>query len=232
MSTPSYRYSAIIFTVRNLVRCLVNYIYALFARVFFFPLRVCGMTAFAAIPILLGALSDALQIEKVEFPSTHNSYLASFVVKVLDSTYPNTAGSNATGFWIFSPVILNQRYIPVSPKHHSLFRNITNLHCLLCFHSSSYAKARQLFCSNQYSGIIENCTEEIETDGPHKPEAILMRATFYLLMGQALEARPDLDRLIGMEESHQKVGLRNAHTHTHKMFDCPLMTLLHWIHWL
>ncbi|XP_038062805.1 mitochondrial import receptor subunit TOM70-like [Patiria miniata] len=71
--------------------------------------------------------------------------------------------------------------------------------------NTGYRKAHRLFTNGDYNGVIEACDEEINTDGDKLAEALLMRATFYLLMGQAAEARPDLDRLIGMDESSKKL---------------------------
>ncbi|XP_022109352.1 mitochondrial import receptor subunit TOM70-like [Acanthaster planci] len=68
---------------------------------------------------------------------------------------------------------------------------------------NGYRKAHQLFTSGDYGGVIEACDEEINSSGDRLAEALLMRATFYLLMGQAAEAKPDLDRLIEMTESSE-----------------------------
>lgn len=57
-----------------------------------------------------------------------------------------------------------------------------------------------------YDKIISECTKEIEAKGKYIAEALLLRATFYLLIGNANGARPDLNQVIGMEEANVKVS--------------------------
>ena len=70
---------------------------------------------------------------------------------------------------------------------------------------AGYQRAYRLFAQGEYEGVVAACDSEIEASGERLAEALLMRATFYLLKGQAVEAKPDLDRLIALEDSSRKV---------------------------
>ena len=56
-----------------------------------------------------------------------------------------------------------------------------------------------------YDKIISECTKEIESGGRYTAEALLLRATFFLLIGNATAAQPDLDRVINMQDANVKV---------------------------
>lgn len=56
-----------------------------------------------------------------------------------------------------------------------------------------------------YDKIISECTKEIDSAGRYTTEALLLRATFYLLIGNANAAQPDLDRVINMQDANVKV---------------------------
>ncbi|KAJ8034613.1 Mitochondrial import receptor subunit TOM70 [Holothuria leucospilota] len=71
--------------------------------------------------------------------------------------------------------------------------------------SSGFLKAVKAFHDGEYAAITDLCTEEIDSDGQYLPHALLMRASFLLLKGQAALAKPDLDRLIAMEDSDKKL---------------------------
>lgn len=73
------------------------------------------------------------------------------------------------------------------------------------FFSSGYLKAKQYMEEENYDKIISECTKEIESDGRYTAEALLLRATFYLLIGNAMAAQPDLDRVINMQDANVKV---------------------------
>ncbi|XP_063959836.1 mitochondrial import receptor subunit TOM70-like isoform X1 [Lytechinus pictus] len=73
------------------------------------------------------------------------------------------------------------------------------------FASAGYAKAKHCFKEGNYETIIDACTEEIDSEGSKLPEALLMRATFYLLKGQGTLARPDLDKVITLPEADKKL---------------------------
>jgi len=60
---------------------------------------------------------------------------------------------------------------------------------------NGFEKAKQLLKVKQYDDIVSACTEEIDGDGDNAVEALLLRATFYLIMGSAA-ASDDFDRLI------------------------------------
>lgn len=71
--------------------------------------------------------------------------------------------------------------------------------------SSGYLKAKQYMEEENYDKIISECTKEIESGGRYTAEALLLRATFYLLIGNATAAQPDLDRVINMPDANVKV---------------------------
>lgn len=75
----------------------------------------------------------------------------------------------------------------------------------LFFFSSGYLKAKQYMDEENYDKIISECTKEIESGGRYTAEALLLRATFYLLIGNATAAQPDLDRVINMQDANVKV---------------------------
>lgn len=83
---------------------------------------------------------------------------------------------------------------------------------LTCFSplvfSSGYLKAKQYMDEENYDKIISECTKEIDSGGRYTAEALLLRATFYLLIGNATAAQPDLDRVINMQDANVKVGSR------------------------
>lgn len=71
-----------------------------------------------------------------------------------------------------------------------------------------FVKAKLLLDQGQYEGIIAACTEEIETseaDAEYKIEALLLRATFYLLTASYPEATADLEAVIGSELADKKI---------------------------
>lgn len=71
--------------------------------------------------------------------------------------------------------------------------------------SSGYLKAKQYMEEENYDKIISECTKEIESGGRYSAEALLLRATFYLLIGNATAAQPDLDRVINMNDASVKL---------------------------
>ncbi|XP_069060849.1 mitochondrial import receptor subunit TOM70 isoform X2 [Pleurodeles waltl] len=68
-----------------------------------------------------------------------------------------------------------------------------------------YLKAKQYMEEENYDKIISECTKEIETRGKYMAEALLLRATFYLLIGNAAAAKPDLDQVVSMESANVKL---------------------------
>uniref|UniRef100_UPI00398F0C17 mitochondrial import receptor subunit TOM70 n=1 Tax=Pristiophorus japonicus TaxID=55135 RepID=UPI00398F0C17 len=70
---------------------------------------------------------------------------------------------------------------------------------------SGYQKAKQYMEEENYDKIISECTKEIETNGKYVAEALLLRATFYLLIGNATAAQPDLDMVVSMEDANVKL---------------------------
>lgn len=76
---------------------------------------------------------------------------------------------------------------------------------IFVFFRSGYQKAKQYMEEENYDKIISECTKEIETKGKYMAEALLLRATFYLLIGNAAAAQPDLDMVVSMEDANVKV---------------------------
>ncbi|GCB67241.1 hypothetical protein scyTo_0012119 [Scyliorhinus torazame] len=70
---------------------------------------------------------------------------------------------------------------------------------------SGYQKAKQYMEEENYDKIISECTKEIETKGKYVAEALLLRATFYLLIGNATAAQPDLDMVVSMKDANVKL---------------------------
>ncbi|XP_028655675.1 mitochondrial import receptor subunit TOM70 [Erpetoichthys calabaricus] len=70
---------------------------------------------------------------------------------------------------------------------------------------SGYLKAKQFMQEENYDKIITECTKEIDSHGKYTAEALLLRATFYLLIGNASAAKPDLDQVISMEDANVKL---------------------------
>uniref|UniRef100_A0A671TCJ0 Mitochondrial import receptor subunit TOM70-like n=1 Tax=Sinocyclocheilus anshuiensis TaxID=1608454 RepID=A0A671TCJ0_9TELE len=70
---------------------------------------------------------------------------------------------------------------------------------------SCYLKAKQYMEEENYDKIISECTKEIESGGRYTAKALLLRATFYLLIGNATAAQPDLDRVINMDDASVKL---------------------------
>ncbi|KAK2540892.1 Tomm70a [Columba guinea] len=71
--------------------------------------------------------------------------------------------------------------------------------------NSGYLRAKQYMEEENYDKIISECTKEIEAKGKYMAEALLLRATFYLLIGNANAAKPDLDQVISMEDANVKL---------------------------
>lgn len=107
-----------------------------------------------------------------------------------------------------STSLLYQQIKDTYPYNEFCFKQFTNLHfSLFCFliSSSGYLKAKQYMEEENYDKIISECTKEIESGGRYTAEALLLRATFYLLIGNATAAQPDLDRVINMQDANVKV---------------------------
>lgn len=85
------------------------------------------------------------------------------------------------------------------------YLNNGNYYLNYCLLSSGYLKAKQYMDEENYDKIISECTKEVESGGRYTAEALLLRATFYLLIGNASAAQPDLDRVINMDDAIVKV---------------------------
>ncbi|XP_003419010.1 mitochondrial import receptor subunit TOM70 [Loxodonta africana] len=72
--------------------------------------------------------------------------------------------------------------------------------------NSGYLKAKQYMEEENYDKIISECSKEIDAEGGrHRAEALLLRATFYLLVGNASAAKPDLDQVISLKGADVKL---------------------------
>lgn len=79
--------------------------------------------------------------------------------------------------------------------------------CSYIIYSSGYLRAKQYMEEENYDKIISESTKEIEAKGKYMAEALLLRATFYLLIGNASAAKPDLDQVVSMEDANVKVRI-------------------------
>uniref|UniRef100_A0A8C9DBR1 Translocase of outer mitochondrial membrane 70 n=1 Tax=Panthera leo TaxID=9689 RepID=A0A8C9DBR1_PANLE len=71
--------------------------------------------------------------------------------------------------------------------------------------NSGYLRAKQYMEEENYDKIISECSKEIDAQGKYMAEALLLRATFYLLIGNANAAKPDLDKVISLKEANVKL---------------------------
>ncbi|MEJ1283110.1 translocase of outer mitochondrial membrane 70A [Cricetulus griseus] len=71
--------------------------------------------------------------------------------------------------------------------------------------NSGYLKAKQYMEEENYDKIISECSKEIDAQGKYMAEALLLRATFYLLIGSANSAKPDLDKVISLKDANVKL---------------------------
>jgi len=67
------------------------------------------------------------------------------------------------------------------------------------------ARAKQAFKSQNYEDIIPACSEEIETNENHKMEALVLRATFHLLLGEHNKALSDMEAVIENVDANVKL---------------------------
>lgn len=71
-----------------------------------------------------------------------------------------------------------------------------------------FIRAQTALKKEDYDSIIPACTEEIEyseAEAQYKMEALVLRATFYLLVGQHNEALTDFDTIINNQDAPKKV---------------------------
>ena len=65
---------------------------------------------------------------------------------------------------------------------------------------SPYRQAAECFHNRDYEDIVQLCSMEINlSSASHMAEAMLLRATFYLLRGEGNKAMEDFDNLLGMD---------------------------------
>lgn len=67
-----------------------------------------------------------------------------------------------------------------------------------------FKKAKLVFATENFDDVIPACTEEInssESESEYFLEALLLRASFYLLSGQQKEALDDLNTIIDTENA-------------------------------
>ena len=63
-----------------------------------------------------------------------------------------------------------------------------------------------------YTQIVKLCSNEVKTSSStREPEALLLRATFYLLRGEGNKALEDFDKLLGLSEVDKRVSTPQLH---------------------
>lgn len=67
--------------------------------------------------------------------------------------------------------------------------------------SGGFAMAKRALDAQDYDSIVNACTEELNANGKYKNEALLLRATFYLLLGRHEEAQEDLGKVVDSDAS-------------------------------
>jgi len=70
---------------------------------------------------------------------------------------------------------------------------------------SGYLRAKNNLSASEYDNVIQDCTEEIESNGEYVQLARLLRGTFYILTKQQSAAFEDLNLLIDDELTDKKV---------------------------
>ena len=71
---------------------------------------------------------------------------------------------------------------------------------------SPYLQAKEAFKKGEYDQVIPLCSEETNlSNSSFLAEALLLRATFYLLRGEGNKAIEDFDRLLLLENTDKKV---------------------------
>ena len=72
---------------------------------------------------------------------------------------------------------------------------------------SSLARAYEAFDEGRFTDIPSLCTQEIESSetSTYELEALLLRGSFYLLMGNYAEALNDFDKVISNPEASENV---------------------------
>lgn len=101
-----------------------------------------------------------------------------------------------------------QLFLSMTSNQHSYSKGKRENSFFFLLFSSGYLKAKQYMEEENYDKIISECTKEIDSGGRYTAEALLLRATFYLLIGNATAAQPDLDRVINMQDANVKVRTR------------------------
>ncbi|CAF0887963.1 unnamed protein product [Rotaria sp. Silwood1] len=87
---------------------------------------------------------------------------------------------------------------------------------------SSLARAYQAFDEGRFTDIPSLCTHELESSSNslHRLEALLLRGSFYLLMGNYVEALADFDAVINDQNASEKIKmnaeLKRANTKIHQ----------------
>lgn len=96
--------------------------------------------------------------------------------------------------------------------------------------SSGYLKAKQYIEEENYDKIISECTKEVESGGRYTAEALILRAMFYLLIGNFTAAEPDMDQVVKMQGTNVKVlimGLGDAAQYSTSLYLCSYRNLIH-----
>jgi len=87
------------------------------------------------------------------------------------------------------------------------YANITAADGSFCWHSP-YKRALRQIKSKEYGDIIKLCTDEVNIPSTtHMAEALLLRATFYLLRGEMNCAMEDFEQLLAMDGVDKHVSI-------------------------
>ena len=73
---------------------------------------------------------------------------------------------------------------------------------------SPLARAYQAFDEGRFTDIPSLCTQEIEARSPYRLQALLFRGSFYLLMGNYVEAIEDFDAVVRSHDATELVTSR------------------------
>jgi hypothetical protein len=70
---------------------------------------------------------------------------------------------------------------------------------------SPLARAYQAYDESRFTDIPSLCTQELELSSPYRLQALLLRGSFYLLMGNFKEALADFDVVVNDPNVSEKV---------------------------
>lgn len=72
--------------------------------------------------------------------------------------------------------------------------------------NSPLARAYQAFDESRFTDIPSLCSQEIDASSPYRLHALLFRGSFYLLMGNYVEAIEDFDAVANSNDATELVN--------------------------